>query len=524
MPGKRSVDGAEKILKAKKGRIGSSEKATKEYEITTFITPRPYTNLNEDSIIVFEIKTGENEYFYFNRDFQARIELSIIEEQWSGNPPASTGNWLLLEKSPAAAALEDPNEFYFPSASSGLCLFKNITTMYNNSVKDPTFTAPQEGIFYNTLVAQDILFAPSEDFVQTQASLANLAPSYKFCMGSLKNDNKYKQAHARKLHQVATDSPRIANLQGNAVPTSLNGKMHYIYIPQSPFSAVNNFIHKKYQQEERIVFPPFTNLRIIFTKNEIAAKYLMQTKLIEERLMAQNEDIAVANWADKKKITLYIHSMHLAITRFKLDPRDKVASSYIYNVVINHFDLYEISSATTQKIPVLWRTEQTPLYIVLFFVRQQDVVFNQTQEMPQALNKFYLPQYLTSLIVRQPDHANEIFDGIQLKNLELADYHPSKAAYLQYLKHHRFVGKNFQFEDLFCLKSSMRGGFINVFPVDLMHRSIHTTPNYKGLEIELTFTQSNATKWFLVARSIGLGEQILKKGDGGRFSVEFKYD
>ena len=527
MPGKRSVEPAEKLLKAKKGRLGAlgaSEKPTKEYEIPTYISPRPHTNFNEDSIIVFEIKTAENEYFYFNRDYQARIEISVMEEKWAGSPAVSSGNFLLLNKERVAGQQEDPNEFFFPSSSSGLSLFKNISTMYNNSVRDPTFTAPQEGIFYNTLVAQDLLFSPSEEFINTQASINNLAPSYNFIMGSLKNETKYIKAHAKKLHKSATDAPSIPGCNGNAAPTSLNGKMHYIYIPQPPFSAVNNYIHKKFQQDDKIIFPPFTHLRIVFVKNEIKPKYLLQTKLISDRLMVENEDIGVANWADKKTITVYIHSMHLAITRFKLDPRDKVASSYIFNVVINHFDLYEITSATSQKIPVLWRTEQTPLYVVFFFVRQQDVVFNQAQEMPQALNKFYKPKYLSTFTVRQPNHANEIFDGIQLKHLEHMDYHPSKAAYLQYLKNHRFVGKNFQFEDFFTSDKEPQEGFLNIFPVDLMHRTINTTPNYKGLEVELGFTQSNITKWFLAVRSVGLGEQILKKGEGRHYSVEFKYD
>ena len=524
MPGKRSGELAEKLLKAKKGRVGAGEKTTKEYEIPTFIPPRPHTNLNTDSIIVFEVKTAENEYFYFNRDFQARIEISVMEEKWAGSPAASTGDFLLVQKDRAAGQREDPNEFYFATASSGLSLFKNISTMYNNSIRDPTFTAPQEGIFYNTLVAQDLFLSSSEEFVKTQASLNNFPPSHKFVMGSLENAPEYSIGHAKKLHKSATDAPTIPNCNGNAAPTALNGKMHYIYIPQPPFSAVNNYIHKRFQQEERIIFPPFTHLRIIFSRNEVKPKYLLQTKLISDRLMVENDDIGVANWADQKKITVYIHSMHLAITRFKLDPRDKMASSYSTNVVINHFDLFEITSATTQKIPVLWRTEQTPLYVVFSFVRQQDVVFNQAQEMPQALNKFYMPQYLSSLTIRQPNHANEIFDGIQVKHLERMDYHPSKAAFIQYLKHHRFVGKNFQFEDLFCVNSTLVGGFTNIFPVDLMNRTINTTPNYKGLEIELGFTQSNTTKWFLVARFVGLGEQILKKSDGRHYSIEFKYD
>ena len=522
MPGKRSGDRAEKILKAKKGRSGTSEKPTKEYEISNYIPPRPHTDLNADSIIVFEIKTAENEYFYFNRDFQARIEISIMEEKWAGSPAVSTGNFLLLQKERAAGQQEDPNEFYFAPASSGLSLFKNISTMYNNSVRDPTFTAPQEGVFYNTLIAQDLLFSPSEEFIKTQASINNFAPSYGFMLGSITNEPKQARAHLNKLHASATDAPAIPNCNGNAVPTALNGKMHYIYIPQPPFSAVNNYIHKKFQQEERIVFPPFTNLRIIFAKNEIRPKYLLQSKLVSDRLMMENEDIGVANWADKKNITIYIHSMHLAITRFKLDPRDRVASSYITNVVINHFDLYEITSATTQKIPILWRTEQTPLYVIFFFVRQQDVIFNQAQEMPQALNKFYQPQYLSSFTIRQPDHANEIFDGLQIKNLDKPDYHPSKAAYIQYLKTHRFVGKDFQFEDFFSLAADR--GFLNIFPCDLMHRTINTTPNYKGLEVELGFTQSNTTKWFLASRSVGMGEQILKKTEGQHYSIEFKYE
>ena len=99
----------------------SLDKAAKVYEKASFISPIGTTDLNKDNLIIFDIKTNENEYVRFNRDFQVRLELSVINVVVDSNN--QTKKELLQVASSTKTDQDDTDDVFFPGASNALvCL------------------------------------------------------------------------------------------------------------------------------------------------------------------------------------------------------------------------------------------------------------------------------------------------------------------------------------------------------------------------------------------------------------------
>ena len=509
------------------------EEPHKKSEVCTLVPPKENTDLNKDSSWIFEITSLEDEVFSFYPDYHLRLEVSITQELFdAADATKSLGQGLLFKKKIGAADAKDPNPVAFQPSSSGLSLFNDIDISYMNYFNERSLTYPQSGTFLNILAAQDLLFAPESDFHKIQNSLNNEKISPNFMVGQEKSITPDVNMSARKfskIHTSATDAPYIEGVINNPVSANnaASGKIHYVYIPRNPFVAVNNYLHNRYKLPYTVIFPPNSTLRIVFHKNQIPMKYLMENQEADSLIQASNghQNFADATF-NKRNVKIHIHKAHLLVKRTKLIPsKEFPLNSYFFsNIMVNHFDLIELSQATSKKIPIIWRTEEPPLYIIISFIRQQDIVFNSTVNLPQALNKFFLPQFLTSISIRQRDYINELYDGIQIKNLDKPDYHPSKAQYIEYIKRQGFVGPDFTFEELFCTDVGKGGGFCNCFPISLVGRDISSSLYSKGLELELEFTQSNTTGWFASARLCGLGHQNFTKLTEKQYKVEFSYD
>ena len=509
------------------------EEPHKKSEVCTLVPPKENTDLNKDNSWIFEITSLEDEVFSFYPDYHLRLEISITQELFdAADATKSLGQGLLFKKKIGASDANDPNPIAFQPSSSGLSLFNDIDISYMNYYNERSLTYPQSGTFLNILTAQDLLFAPEPEFHKIQNSLNNEKISPKFMVGQEKSitvDSGMASRKFSKIHENATDAPFIQGVINNPVSgnNAASGKIHYVYIPRNPFVAVNNYLHHRYKLPYTVIFPPNSTLRIVFHKNQIPIKYLMDNQEADSLIQTKNGKV---NFSDatfnKRNVKVHIHKAHLLIKRTKLIPsKEFPLNSYFFsNIMMNHFELMELSSATSQKIPIIWRTEEPPLYIIISFIRQQDIVFNSTVNLPQALNKFYLPEYLTSLSIRQRDYINELYDGIKIKNLNIPDYHPSKAQYIEYIKRQGFVGPDFTFEELFCTDVGKGAGFCNCFPISLVGRDISSSLYSKGLELELEFTQSNTTGWFVSARLCGLAHQNFTKLTEKQYKVEFSYD
>lgn len=520
----------DKLLENEKTLVTNIEELPrKEYDTTEYV--EPYDNsvdLNRDSSILFEIKSSDHEYFYFNRDFQAVLEMSIYQQNYNADDTKKDVTLVYKQAKPAATQAapnpEDPNTFAFAPSSSGLSIFKNISVSYMNHTKDESLTFPQEGCFLNSLTAQDFLFTGSRVFEKIQNQLNNYSITNDVRLGDNQEyiPQRIQRMRYAKIHTSLTDAPEIEGVDKNDLPTALNGKMHYLYIPRTPFVANNTYLQNRYRLQSMIVFPPNSTVRIVFHKNDIALKYLSINKEIDIIAQSKNRQIATTSWQNKD-IQYHIHNMHLVIHRVKLDPKLPSPTKFVSNITVNHFDLMELTTATTQKIQINWRSKETPTYIVLSFMRQQDVIFNELDGLPQAINQFFLPEYLSSITVRRQDYINEVFDGLKIENLDKQDYHPSKAQYIEYLKKHTFVPHTFKFTDLFSVDSTITTGACNVFPIDLVGRDIQADPQNRGLEVELNYSRSNTKKWFLAPRFVYIGNQIMTRQADKQYKVEFNY-
>ena len=518
----------------------------KSYEIPVLIRPKDNSaDLNRDSSIIFEVTTKENEYFYFNKDYQIMLEMSIINHEVNNNgvetsrtllykkvhspptPPTEAGDdAATLARLKAIARLPPPvdeNKFSFVPSTSGLSIFKNVTVSYMNHTKDESLTFPQEGVFLNLVTAQDLFFAPKE-FLERQRKLNNFRISNSFRTGSDRIPDDLNKMRFAKLHKSATDAPIIANVSGNDAGGAASGKIHYIYISRSPFVANNPYVAEKYNLEEQILFPPKSTVRVVLYKNELDLKFLSLHKEIDMVKQSTNNNATDQDWR-LKKVSYYIHNIYLAVNRIKLSPEHPLSNSHYYNnITVNHFDLVEITSATSQKIPINWRSATPPIYIIISFLRQQDVIFNTTKNLPQALNQFFLPQGLSTLTVRDQDYINEVFDGIKLENLDKQDHHKSKHEYIEYLKRHKFVSEEFTFEDMFSLDTTIETGACNLFPVNLVGREIKNDPLNNGLELELGFSRPNDKGWFVSIRAVFLGQFLMSREGEKNYKVNFKYE
>ena len=519
----------EKILHDQTLITSIEELPSKEYDIPDFVEPLDNSiDLNKDSSIVFEIKTKDNEYFYFNKNFQAQIEMSVTQQEFEDDGTA--GNVVLLHKMkrPDATANnpdpENPNTFEFVPSTSGLSIFKNIAVSYMNHTKDESLTFPQEGVFLNNLTAQDFFLSGSEDFEKIQRSLNNYTINNNVRLGDDQTviPDWMEKIRYSKLHKNKTDAPKIDGVADNAQPTCLVGKMHYLYISRTPFVANNPYMQAKYNLQDVIVFPPNSTVRIVFYKNENALKYLGINKEVDMPEQSANAPKGTVTWT-RKNIKYHIHKMHLVIHRVKVDPKHQVPPRHLSNITVNHFDLIELTTATSQKIPINWRSKDTPAYLVLSFMRQQDVILSEAHGLSQAVNQFFLPTHLSSLTVRQQDYINEVFDGLKIENLDKQDYHKSKQEYIEYLKKHKFVPPTFSFHDMFTTDPVFGTGCCNLFPIDLIGRNIQADPQNRGLEVELNYTSPNTTKWFLAVRVVFIGQQIMTRQTDRQYKVDFKY-
>ena len=518
---------------------------TKSYEIPVLIGPKDNSaDLNRDSSIIFEITTKENEYFYFNKDFQIMLEMSIIDHEHN-NQGVFTRQVLLHKKIPTPPAPPDANaddattlarlkqisrlpppvdenKFAYVPSTSGLSIFKNITVSYMNNTKDESLTFPQEGVFLNLVTAQDFFLSPQK-FQETQKRLNNFKISNQFLIGSGKIPENLNKMRFAKLHKTKTDGPVIPNVEENNVGGAASGKVHYLYISRTPFVANNPYVSSKYNLEDQILFPPKSTVRIVLYKNDLSFKFLSMHKEIDIPAQINNNNNTENAWR-WKKVSYYLHNIYLAINRIKISPEHPISNKHFYNnITANHFDLIELTSATSQKIPINWRSNTPPMYIVISFLRQQDVIFNTTKNLPQALNQFLLPAGLTSLTVRDQDYINEVFDGIKIENLDVQDHHKSKHEYIEYLKKHNFVADSFEFEDMFSLDATIETGVCNIFPVNLVGREIKSDPLSNGLELELKFRNPNVAGWFASIRSVFLGQQWMSKEGEKNYKVNFKY-
>ena len=484
----------------------------KEYEVLTLVKPKENTNLNTDSAIVFEITTNANEFVQFNPTYQVRLEVSLTNQEW-------TADW--QTRRDIRLYRKEEETVRYPLSTNGLNIFKNISVTYNNHLKDESVTFPQDGCFLNRMVTQDIYFS-NEEFQKHQFAYNNLAINNKFTLGSL--TAPYKKAVNSKVHNTYTDAPVIPGVAGNNNGGAVNGKIHYLYISRPPFQATNNYLKHKYGFNSNIVFPPFSTIRIVFFKNDLPFKYLCENAETDDAAQVANVQFA-NNAFNHREIKPYIHSMHLAVIKSKLNPmKSKPPERHLHNITINHFDVFELSDATTQRFTINWRSHETPLYLVLSFLRQQDLVFNSGHNLPQALNKFYLPPNLKSITIRQADYASDVFDGIRIDNLDKIDYHPTKLQYFEYLKLHGFISNKSSFEDLFCVSTGIGNGFTNLFPINLVGRQTSSKPHQEGLEVELRFTTPLLTKWFLDVRYLFNSYfNFIKKSNQKEYRIETKY-
>ena len=499
----------------------------REYDITEYVSPVE-SDMNEDSSIIFQITTQENEFFYFNRYFQAALEMSITEQKYKQNGDPDKVELLVKKQKPAptdtVANPPDPNNFAFVSASSGLSIFKNISVSYMNHTKDESLTFPQEGVFLNNLAAQDIFLSGSERFENTQNSLNNFSTTNILRLGEQQDyiPDDIQKMRFSKLHKSKTDAPFVPGVPDTSATSVLVGKMHYMYIPRTPFVANSPYLQNKFRMQGVMIFPPNSTVRIVFYKTDTPLKYLGINSEVDMNKQSNNTPATGTTWV-KKDLDYYIHNMHLVIHRIKLQQKQQIPTRYLSNITVNHFDLVELTSATSQKIPINWRSTDTPAYIVLCFVRQQDVIFNENHGLPQSVNQFYLPQYLDKITIRKQDYINEVFDGLKLENLHEQDYHKSKLEYIEYLKKHGFVTPDFKFTDMFSIDNSIGTGCCNLFPISLVGRDIQADPLNRGLEVELSYTQSNSTKWFLAKRFVFIGQQVLTRQADKQYKVDFKY-
>ena len=472
------------------------------------------------------------------------LELSLINHEYNANgvetrkvllkkkihtrpdpPGANADDATTLARLKEISRLPPPtdeNKFAFSPSTSGLSLFKNITVSYMNNTKDESLTFPQEGVFLNLATAQDFFLSPKK-FQDTQRNLNNFKMSNRFRIGSGKIPDDLNKMRFTKIHQSATDAPIIAGVELNDAGGSTSGKIHYMYISRTPFVANNPYVSSKYNLEDQILFPPKSTVRVVLYKNELPFKFLSMHKEIDFNAQIQNNNATEDAW-NWKKLSYHIHNIYLAVNRIKISPEHPISNKHFYNnITVNHFDLIELTTATSQKIPINWRSDTPPMYIIISFLRQQDVIFNTTKNLPQALNQFFLPSGLTSLTVRDQDYINEVFDGIKIENLDLQDHHRSKHEYIEYLKKHDFVPESFEFEDMFSLDRTIGTGACNLFPVNLVGREIKSDPLSNGLELELKFRNPVQTGWFTSVRAVFLGQQWMTKEGEKNYKVHLKY-
>ena len=483
-----------------------NELPSRKYLVADYVQPKNVKNLSSDEYITFEIKTSERELLFFPDDYQVYIEVNPwtqINVPAAGNDPARVDN-IRIDVAKSAR---------WPISTNALVLFDKCEIWFNHSQNMKTLFSPVEGKnFLNIKQTQDLLLNPSLKNIEEQFELGNIINSNRYILANLNTmDKKISAKMNEKMPTNQTDGPEHDNI-GTA---SFLGKACYLNINMFPFQTVSPYIAEKYKIKRHSMIPPNSNLKVILHRNPLKGENLMPTTAVSPKLESENSENRAVNSYAISPLNININKILLRCFRMKALHHEIPPSikNFEYNLQTTFFDLIPLGEHTQQTHKPAWKYNKTPVYCVISFLRENDILPRASWIQVQASNYFYKPQNLRSLTVRCTDFKNETLDNISINNLDVSDSHKSKLAYLDYLKINNFVHSNIKFEDFFSVSETSKEGQLNLFPINLNGSELPKETFLNGLQIDLNFKAALTTKWYMLVRYdyLGVGKYYPKE-------------
>ena len=138
-----------------------------------------------------------------------------------------------------------------------------------------------------------------------------------------------------------------------------------------------------------------------------------------------------------------IQDMYITIQRARPEPKFSLYKNGQFTCPFNYsrFNLYDLPTGASIYTPrVTWETARTPDTIYLYFVRDMDLVNVPDKHLTISANRFFLPEHLSSIKIQQRSQLGlEPLTCLEIKHLDVRDYHDSKLAYFNYLKSNGFL-------------------------------------------------------------------------------------
>lgn len=479
------------------------EAPKRKYLVSDYVKPSNVKDLSKDEYITFDLKTSEGEVLFFPDDYQIYMEANLWYIQVTQASPAPTVQRLRLLKT---------NAVRWPITTNGLVLFDRCDVHFNHSQNLKSLFSPVPGNFLNIKQTQDAVFNPSLKNVQEQSNLGNIRNS---CMYVLTDENNFDPVVLAKTKEklASSDSDGPSHDQLNS--DSFFGKRFFLNIDMFPFRTVSPYLSEKYKIKKHSMLPPNSTLRIVLHKNPLKPQHLLPTTSTSPHLEAENdENTSNTQWA-VDDFSVNINAIYLRCFRMKcldnvIPPEIK---NFSYNLQTTFFDLIPLQAHTQQTHRPAWKFDRTPVYCIISFLRENDVMPKKSWIQIQASNCFYKPKHLKTLTVRCTDFKNETLDNISIDNLDVENTDKSKLAYLDYLKINNFVDGEFKFENLFPTNELTKDGQLNMFPVNLNGSELPSKTFVDGIQIDLDFRQSLETRWYLCIRYdfLGMGQFVPKE-------------
>ena len=407
--------------------------------------------------------------------------------------------------------LDDSDGIFYNPASAGLSLFENIRVVFQWATEDDSNHWPINAPFLNILAASELTFS-NDTWQNLQKSLSNTVPLNSHCV---QETNDYKPSQKNKLHLNTSDSASATK----------NGKFIYVTVPMFPFRVAAPNSCFKYKLNKKPLFPPLTRFKIIFQKqNKFPQKVLMDYSKVTTNDIVSNTTLADTKWQygttgaewSCHAIKTKILDMKMYIERIIISQSDplKDRKLFTYKYSYSRFVLSPITSHSSQQIELKWDINRLPISMEIFFLRDQDLLYDSSMKSPISINKFYIPPKLSEMELRYKHQNDKLFDNIKLSELNVNKINSSKMNYFNYLKLHSFISFTSSIEDYFSVNSTYGTGTMNIFPVDLTGRYLENSILMRGLILVLTFNNvlsSADIKWQVVIKYNYLKNIYLKR-------------
>lgn len=505
-------------------------------------------NVNDLNNLVFDLKTGKNEYIIIDYENQLTVEGRLYNSQ---RPHKLDSHKVIVEDAAKSAAdpvtkLQTKTKFLnndeainsdgsninegwstwtWPMMTGVLALFNGSERSFNGAITDTSTSWPQIGQCMNQEAALSFYLSGNEELLNKEKIYAHFMPLND--IDTTVRNSEIEIANRRWAHENQNDY--------HGPGKKAYSRRMKCTLPFYPFRPQAHwFVKQMGFRDKRTIIPPLTHIKIVLRRNvenELIdlgdnMKFISTAacRAATNRSHTSNEDLLRA-------VKFTIEDIFLTVERVIPQANYSIYKNGQFSTPISYsrFNFFDLPTGAQIYSPeISWDTNKVPDIATVFFVRDFDLVNDSQKNLTLSCNRFFLPPNLTTIKIQQRSTLGlEPLSCIEIKDLDENNYHDSKLRFFHLMQSSGFLSKDKkQFEDFFKVAETGTGaaGSLSYFPIALRRMTnIESSIFVKGLKITLTFASPLETSWKLVALWQYEGSVVYKQlSENAPPSIQFK--